>query len=120
MLIQYSFDISKRIWFGFIGLFTALQLFSEPVDAANREIDLHYDISWGALHLAEVRSQWQLQDSKVFVLGSVKSEGIAKLLSGFQSASNAELDLIGDKWHPNFLTLSSLLQTFIAHLKFII
>ena len=68
--------------------------------AANRDIDLQYNISWGALSLAEARSQWQLQDGKAVILGTVKSEGVAALFSGFQSASNAEIDWQGGEWRP--------------------
>ena len=83
----------------------APQLFS-IAGAASRDIDLQYNISWGALSLAEARSQWQLQDGKAVILGTVKSEGVAALFSGFQSASNAEIDWQGGEWRPVFLTLS--------------
>ena len=74
--------------------------------ATSQDIDLQYNISWGALSLAEARSQWQLQDGKVVILGTVKSEGVAALFSGFQSASNAEIDWQGGEWRPAFLSLS--------------
>ena len=83
----------------------APQLFS-IAGAASRDIDLQYNISWGALSLAEARSQWQLQDGKAVILGTVKSEGVAALFSGFQSASNAEIDWQGGEWRPVFLKLS--------------
>ena len=74
--------------------------------AANRNIDLLYDISWGALHLAEATSQWQMQDAKAVILGSVKSEGIAALVSGFRSVSSAEIDFQANQWQPVYLSLS--------------
>ena len=74
--------------------------------ATSQDIDLQYNISWGALSLAEARSQWQLQDGKAVILGTVKSEGVAALFSEFQSASNAEIDWQGGEWRPAFLSLS--------------
>ena len=84
---------------------------SSIAGAANRDIDLQYNISWGALSLAEARSQWHLQDGKAVILGTVKSEGVAALFSGFQSASNAEIDWRGGEWQPVFLSLSRITKS---------
>ena len=89
-----------------VGIVAALQIIANAALAANRNIDLLYDISWGALHLAEATSQWQMQDDKAVILGSVKSDGIAALVSGFQSASSAEIDFQANQWRPVYLSLS--------------
>jgi len=88
------------------GIVAAMQMIFGVAFAANRNIYLLYDISWGALHLAEATSQWQMQDDKAVILGSVKSDGIASLVSGFQSASSAEIDFRANQWHPVYLSLS--------------
>ena len=79
--------------------------------ATNRNIDLLYDISWGALHLAEATSRWEMQDDKVVILGSVKSDGIAALVSGFRSASSAEIKFHASEWHPIYLSLSRITKS---------
>jgi hypothetical protein len=79
--------------------------------ATNRNIDLLYDISWGALHLAEATSRWEMQDDKAVILGSVKSDGIAALVSGFQSASSAEITFHASEWHPIYLSLSRITKS---------
>ena len=52
-----------------IGIVAALQMIVSVAFATNRNIDLLYDISWGALHLAEATSRWEMQDDKVVILG---------------------------------------------------
>ena len=94
-----------------VGIVAALQITANAALAANRNIDLLYDISWGALHLAEATSQWQMQDDKAFILGSVKSDGIAALVSGFQSASSAEIDFQASQWQPVYLSLSRITKS---------
>ena len=94
-----------------IGIVAALQMIVSVAFATNRNIDLLYDISWGALHLAEATSQWQMQDNKAVILGSVKSDGIASLVSGFQSASSAEIKLHASEWHPIYLSLSRITKS---------
>ncbi len=94
-----------------VGIVAALQIIANAALAANRNIDLLYDISWGALHLAEATSQWQMQDDKAVILGSVKSDGIASLVSGFQSASSAEIDFQANQWHPVYLSLSRITKS---------
>ena len=89
-----------------IGIIAALQTFASFASATNRNIDLLYDISWGALHLAEATSRWQIKDGKAVILGSVKSDGIAALVSGFQSASSAEINFQYKEWYPIYLSLS--------------
>jgi hypothetical protein len=79
--------------------------------AANRNIDLLYDISWGALHLAEATSQWQMQEDKAVIVGSVKSDGIAAIVSGFQSASSAEIKFHASEWRPIYLSLSRITKS---------
>ena len=99
----------RRLWpycCRVVGIVAALQIIANAALAANRSIDLLYDISWGALHLAEATSQWQMQDDKAVILGSVKSDGIAALVSGFQSASSAEIDFQANEWQPVYLSLS--------------
>ena len=97
--------------FNMFGIVAAMQLIFGVAFAANRNIDLLYDISWGALHLAEATSQWQMQDNKAVILGSVKSDGIASLVSGFQSASSAEIKLHASEWHPIYLSLSRITKS---------
>ena len=94
-----------------IVIVAALQMFVGEVFAANRNIDLLYDISWGALHLAEAKSRWEMQDDKAVILGSVKSDGIAALVSGFQSASSAEIKFHASEWHPIYLSLSRITKS---------
>ena len=89
-----------------IGIVVISQIYASVALGANRNIDLLYDISWGALHLAEATSQWQMQGDKIVILGTVKSDGIASLISGFQSASSAEIDFHANQWHPVYLSLS--------------
>ena len=51
----------RRLWpycWRVVGIVAALQIIANAALAANRNIDLLYDISWGALHLAEATSQW--------------------------------------------------------------
>jgi len=93
------------------GIVVALQMITSVAWAANRNIDLLYDISWGALHLAEATSQWQIQDDKAVIIGSVKSEGIVALVSGFESASSAEIDFQASEWHPIYLSLSRITKS---------
>ena len=94
-----------------IGIVAALQMIVGVAFAANRNIDLLYDISWGALHLAEATSRWEMQDDKAVILGSVKSDGIAALVSGFQSASSAEIKFHASEWHPIYLSLSRITKS---------
>ena len=94
-----------------IGIVAALQMIVSVAFATNRNIDLLYDISWGALHLAEATSRWEMQDDKAVILGSVKSDGIAALVSGFQSASSAEITFHASEWHPIYLTLSRITKS---------
>ena len=94
-----------------IGIFAALQMIVSVAFATNRNIDLLYDISWGALHLAEATSRWEMQDDKAVILGSVKSDGIAALVSGFQSASSAEIKFYASEWHPVYLSLSRITKS---------
>ena len=94
-----------------IGIVAALQMIVSVAFATNRNIDLLYDISWGALHLAEAKSRWEMQDDKAVILGSVKSDGIAALVSGFQSASRAEITFHASEWHPIYLTLSRITKS---------
>ena len=94
-----------------IGIVAALQMIVSVAFATNRNIDLLYDISWGALHLAEATSRWEMQDDKAVILGSVKSDGIAALVSGFQSASSAEIKLHASEWHPIYLSLSRITKS---------
>ena len=104
-----NINFGKRPWLyccHMIGIVAAMQMIFGVAFATNRNIDLLYDISWGALHLAEATSQWQMQDNKAVILGSVKSDGIASLVSGFQSASSAEIKLHASEWHPIYLSLS--------------
>ncbi|GIR94264.1 MAG: hypothetical protein CM15mP95_2840 [Alphaproteobacteria bacterium] len=61
--------------------------------------------------MAEATSQWQMQDNKAVILGSVKSDGIAALVSGFQSASSAEIKLHASEWHPIYLSLSRITKS---------
>ena len=103
------FGVVRLIAESFIRLIAVLLITLQLVSiaaATSRNIDLQYNISWGALSLAEARSQWQLQDGKAVILGTVKSEGVAALFSEFQSASNAEIDWQGGEWRPAFLSLS--------------
>ena len=107
-------NFGKRPWLyccHMIGIVTAMQMIFGVAFATNRNIDLLYDISWGALHLAEATSQWQMQDNKAVILGSVKSDGIASLVSGFQSASSAEIKLHASEWHPIYLSLSRITKS---------
>ena len=109
-----NINFGKRPWLyccHLIGIVAALQIIANAALAANRNIDLLYDISWGALHLAEATSQWQMQDNKAVILGSVKSDGIASLVSGFQSASSAEIKLHASEWHPIYLSLSRITKS---------
>ena len=94
-----------------IGIVAALQMIVSVAFATNRNIDLLYDISWGALHLAEAKSRWEMQDDKAVILGSVKSDGIAALVSGFQSASIAEIKFHASEWHPIYLSLSRITKS---------
>ena len=94
-----------------IGIVAALQMIVSVAFATNRNIDLLYDISWGALHLAEATSRWEMQDDKAVILGSVKSDGIAALVSGFQSASSAEIKFYASEWHPIYLSLSRITKS---------
>ena len=94
-----------------IGIVAALQMIVSVAFATNRNIDLLYDISWGALHLAEATSRWEMQDDKAVILGSVKSDGIAALVSGFQSASSAEIKFYASEWHPVYLSLSRITKS---------
>ena len=94
-----------------IGIVAALQMIVSVAFATNRNIDLLYDISWGALHLAEATSRWEMQDDKAVILGSVKSDGIAALVSGFQSASSAEITFHASEWHPIYLSLSRITKS---------
>ena len=94
-----------------IGIVAALQMIVGVAFAANRNIELLYDISWGALHLAEATSRWEMQDDKAVILGSVKSDGIAALVSGFQSASSAEIKFYASEWHPVYLSLSRITKS---------
>ena len=94
-----------------IGIVAALQMIVSVAFATNRNIDLLYDISWGALHLAEATSRWEMQDDKAVILGSVKSDGIAALVSGFQSASSAEISFHASEWHPIYLSLSRITKS---------
>ena len=94
-----------------IGIVAALQMIVSMAFATNRNIDLLYDISWGALHLAEATSRWEMQDDKAVILGSVKSDGIAALVSGFQSASSAEIKFHASEWHPIYLSLSRITKS---------
>ena len=94
-----------------IGIVAALQMIVSMAFATNRNIDLLYDISWGALHLAEATSRWEMQDDKAVILGSVKSDGIAALVSGFQSASSAEIKFYASEWHPVYLSLSRITKS---------
>jgi len=88
------------------GVLIGLLFISSAADATSRKIDLLYDIGWGALHLAKATSQWQLGDDKAVIVGTVKSAGIAALVSGFESASDAEIDFSTKQWRPAFLSLS--------------
>ena len=109
-----SINFGKRPWLyccHMIGIVAAMQMIFGVAFATNRNIDLLYDISWGALHLAEATSQWQMQDNKAVILGSVKSDGIASLVSGFQSASSAEIKLHASEWHPIYLSLSRITKS---------
>ena len=94
-----------------IAIVAALQMIVSVAFATNRNIDLLYDISWGALHLAEATSQWQMQDDKAVILGSVKSDGIAAIVSGFQSASSAEIKFHASEWRPIYLSLSRITKS---------
>ena len=109
-----NINFGKRPWLyccHMIGIVAAMQMIFGVAFATNRNIDLLYDISWGALHLAEATSQWQMQDNKAVILGSVKSDGIASLVSGFQSASSAEIKLHASDWHPIYLSLSRITKS---------
>lgn len=109
-----NINFGKRPWLyccHMIGIVAAMQMIFGVAFATNRNIDLLYDISWGALHLAEATSQWQMQDNKAVILGSVKSDGIASLVSGFQSASSAEIKLHASEWHPIYLSLSRITKS---------
>ena len=109
-----NINFGKKPWLyccHMIGIVAAMQMISGVAFATNRNIDLLYDISWGALHLAEATSQWQMQDNKAVILGSVKSDGIASLVSGFQSASIAEIKLHASEWHPIYLSLSRITKS---------
>ena len=109
-----NINFGKRPWLyccHVIGIVAAMQMIFGVAFATNRNIDLLYDISWGALHLAEATSQWQMQDNKAVILGSVKSDGIASLVSGFQSASSAEIKLHASEWHPIYLSLSRITKS---------
>ena len=97
--------------FNMFGIVAAMQMIFGVAFAANRNIDLLYDISWGVLHLAEATSQWQIQDDKAVILGSVKSDGIAAIVSGFQSASSAEIKFDTSEWRPIFLSLSRITKS---------
>lgn len=109
-----NINFGKRPWLyccHMIGIVAAMQMIFGVAFATNRNIDLLYDISWGALHLAEATSQWHMQDNKAVILGSVKSDGIASLVSGFQSASSAEIKLHASEWHPIYLSLSRITKS---------
>ena len=109
-----NINFGKRPWLyccHMIGIVAAMQMIFGVAFATNRNIDLLYDISWGALHLAEATSQWQMQNNKAVILGSVKSDGIASLVSGFQSASSAEIKLHASEWHPIYLSLSRITKS---------
>jgi len=109
-----NINFGKRPWLyccHMIGIVAAMQMVFGVAFATNRNIDLLYDISWGALHLAEATSQWQMQNNKAVILGSVKSDGIASLVSGFQSASSAEIKLHASEWHPIYLSLSRITKS---------
>ena len=109
-----NINFGKRPWLyccHMIGIVAAMQMVFGVAFATNRNIDLLYDISWGALHLAEATSQWQMQNNKAVILGSVKSDGIAALVSGFQSASSAEIKLHASEWHPIYLSLSRITKS---------
>ena len=109
-----NINFDKRPWLyccHLIGIVAAMQMIFGVAFATNRNIDLLYDISWGALHLAEATSQWQMQDNKAVILGSVRSDGIASLVSGFQSASSAEIKLHASEWHPIYLSLSRITKS---------
>ena len=97
--------------FNMFGIVAAMQMIFGVAFAANRNIDLLYDISWGVLHLAEATSQWQIQDDKAVILGSVKSDGIAAIVSGFQSASSAEIKFDASEWRPIYLSLSRITKS---------
>ena len=106
--------LGKGPWlycFNMFGIVAAMQMIFGVALAANRNIDLLYDISWGALHLAEATSQWQMQDDKAVILGSVKSDGIAAIVSGFQSASSAEIKFDASEWRPIYLSLSRITKS---------
>ena len=108
-MLSLHFRFSRRPWLYcccMMGIVAASQMIANAALAANRNIDLRYDISWGALHLAEATSQWTVQDAKAVILGSVKSDGLAALVSGFQSASSAEIDFRANQWQPVYLSLS--------------
>ena len=100
------FCITRSLHSGAATLIILLHLSTSAAGAGNRDINLVYDISWGAVQLAEARSEWQVQDDKAVILGTVKSDGLAKRLLEFHSASSAELDLIDGEWKPVFLSLS--------------
>ena len=109
-----NINFGKKPWLyccHMIGIVAAMQMIFGVAFATNRNIDLLYDISWGALHLAEATSQWQMQDNKAVIFGSVKSDGIASLVSGFQSASSAEIKLHASEWHPIYLSLSRITKS---------
>ena len=86
-------------------LIASTLFFSAGVGAANRKINLFYEISWGALHLATATSEWDIQDGKALILGSIKSDGVASLFSGFESVSSAEISSRDNLWQPQFLSL---------------
>ncbi len=109
-----NINFGKRPWLyccHMIGIVAAMQMIFGVAFATNRNIDLLYDISWGALHLAEATSQWQMQDNKAVILGSVKSDGIAAIVSGFQSASSAEIKFDASEWRPIYLSLSRITKS---------
>jgi len=91
----------SAVWY-----FAMAPVWATTLAGSDRKIDLIYDISWGALHLAEATSQWRLSATKAVITGTVKSDGIAALISGFESASTAEIDYKNQQWEPGFLSLS--------------
>ena len=62
-----------------IAIVAALQMIVSVAFATNRNIDLLYDNGWG---IASGRAHtMEVQDDKAVILGSVKSDGIAALVS---------------------------------------
>ena len=88
-----------------IGIVAALQMIVGVAFAANRNIELLYDISWGALHLAEATSRWEMQDDKTILelalendidapyscQGGICSTCLAKLTLGSVNMDNNQI-----------------------------